>query len=292
MGASTAGVFGEGRAAPPPLVVSSYTLGTEVGFEDRVRAAAAAGYEGVGLRAENYWDARATGLDDDAMREIAVQHGVPIVEVEYITAWGTPEDRDAAQQEKEQAVFHMARAFGVRHLNTGLLEKLPLDVMTEAFAALCERAGDDLTVGLEFMPYSGVPDLATAWKIIDDADRANGALIVDVWHWARAGMTPADLDPVPADRIVAVQLCDVLEHPMEPLRAESLGHRLPPGQGYGDAVGVVRALREKGVRPRVVTAEVISDELVSRGVVTAARTTADAAREVLRITAQPRTSRP
>ena len=292
MGASTAGVFGEGRAAPPPLVVSSYTLGTEVGFEDRVRAAAAAGYEGVGLRAENYWDARAAGLDDDAMREIAVQHGVPIVEVEYITAWGTPEDRDAAQQEKEQAVFHMARAFGVRHLNTGLLEKLPLDVMTEAFAALCERAEDDLTVALEFMPYSGVPDLATAWKIIDDADRANGALIVDVWHWARAGMTPADLDPVPADRIVAVQLCDVLEHPMEPLRAESLGHRLPPGQGYGDAVGVVRALREKGVRPRVVTAEVISDELVSRGVVTAARTTADAAREVLRIAAQPRTSRP
>ena len=197
MGASTAGVFGEGRAAPPPLVVSSYTLGTEVGFEDRVRAAAAAGYEGVGLRAENYWDARAAGLDDDAMREIAVQHGVPIVEVEYITAWGTAEDRDAAQQEKEQAVFHMARAFGVRHLNTGLLEKLPLDVMTEAFAALCDRAGDDLTVALEFMPYSGVPDLATAWQIIDDADRANGALIVDVWHWARAGMTPADLDPVP-----------------------------------------------------------------------------------------------
>ena len=292
MGASTAGVFGDGRAAPPPLVVSSYTLGTEVGFEDRVRAAAAAGYEGIGLRAENYWDAQAAGLDDTAIREIAVQNGVPILEVEYITAWGTPQDRDAAQQVKEQAVFHMARAFGVRHLNTGLLDKLPLDVMTEAFAALCERAGDDLTVALEFMPYSGVPDLATAWKIIDDADRANSALIVDVWHWARAGMTPADLDPVPADRIVALQLCDVLEHPMQPPRAESLGHRLPPGHGYGDAVGLVRALRETGVQPRLVTAEVISDELVSRGVDTAARTTADAAREVLRAAARPRTSRP
>jgi sugar phosphate isomerase/epimerase len=292
MGASTAGVFGDGTAAPPPLIVSSYTLGTEVGFEDRVRAAAAAGYEGIGLRAENYWDAQAAGLDDTAICEIAAQNGVPILEVEYITAWGTPQDRDAAQQEKEQAVFHMARAFGVRHLNTGLLEKLPLDVMTEAFAALCDRAGDDLTVALEFMPYSGVPDLATAWQIIDDADRANGALIVDVWHWARAGMTPADLDPVPADRIVALQLCDVLEHPMQPPRAESLGHRLPPGHGYGDVVGLVRALRETGVQPRLVTAEVISDELVSRGVDTAARTTADAAREVLRAAARPRTSRP
>jgi sugar phosphate isomerase/epimerase len=280
MGTSTAGVFGDGAVAPP-LVVSSYTLGTEVGFEDRVRAAAAAGYVGVGLRAENYWDAQAAGLDDDAMREIAAEHGVPILEVEYITAWGTPDDRDAAQQDKEQAAFHMARAFGVRHLNTGLLEKLPLDVITEAFAALCDRAGDDLTVALEFMPYSGVPDLATAWQILDDAGRANSALIVDVWHWARAGTTPADLDPVPADRIIALQLCDVLEHQMEPLRAESLGHRLPPGQGYGDAVGVVRALRDKGARPWVVTAEVISDELVSRGVDSAAQITADAARTVL-----------
>src|SRR6188508_3156309 len=40
MGTSTAGVFGAGTAAPL-LVVSSYTLGTEVAFEDRVRAAAA-----------------------------------------------------------------------------------------------------------------------------------------------------------------------------------------------------------------------------------------------------------
>ncbi len=68
---------------------------------------------------------------------------------------------------------------------------------------------------------------------------------------------------------------------MEPLRAESLGHRLPPGQGYGDAVGLVRALRDHGVAPAVVAVEVISDDLVARGVDVAARTTADAARDLL-----------
>jgi sugar phosphate isomerase/epimerase len=284
--------FSDDTGRVPPLVLSSYTLGTTISFEDRVRVAAAAGFDGIGLRAENYWDAQATGLDDDAMRTVGEDHGIRILEVEYITAWGTAEDRDAAQQEKEQTVFHMARAFGVHHLNTGLLEKLPRDIMSSAFADLCDRSGADLTVALEFMPYSGVPDLATAWQILDDADRANSALIVDVWHWARAGMTPADLDPVPAGRIVALQLCDVLEHPMHPLRAESLGHRLPPGQGYGDAVGVVRALRDKGVHPRVVTAEVISDELVSRGVDTAARITADATRAVLTAADRTRTRDP
>jgi sugar phosphate isomerase/epimerase len=256
-----------------PLVVSSYTLGTEVEFEPRVRAAAGAGFAGIGLRAENYWEA---GLSDAAMIATAEQHGIEILEVEYVTGWCTP---DEAQREKERTVFHMAGAFGVRHVNAGLLEKLPLDVMTAAFAALCERAGPDLTVALEFMPYSGVPDLATAWEIVRHVP--NGGLIVDNWHWARAGQKPSDLDGVPPERIVSVQLCDVREHPMDPLRAESLGHRLPPGQGYGDTVDLVRALAGHGVRPRVMAVEVISDALVAAGVEQAALRCAEAARAAL-----------
>src|SRR3954453_80098 len=165
-----------------PLVCSSYTLGTEVGFAGRIRAAAAAEFDGIGLRAENYWDA---DLDDAAMLAVAEEHGVRILEVEYLTAWGTADDCDEAQQHKERTVFHMARAFGVRHVNAGLLEKLPLEVMTEAFNGLCERAGPDLTVALEFMPYSGVPDLATAWRIVQGMP--NGGRIIERWHRARPG---------------------------------------------------------------------------------------------------------
>ena len=113
--------------AAPPLVISSYTLGTEVSFPDRVRAAAAAGFDGIGLRAENYWDAQEAGLDDAAMAEIASTPGVPVLEVEYLTGWGSAADRDAAQRSKERTVVHMARTFGVRHINAGLLENLPLD---------------------------------------------------------------------------------------------------------------------------------------------------------------------
>lgn len=265
----------------PPLVVSSYTLGTEVSFPERVRAAARAGFAGVGLRAENYWAARRAGLSDADMLEVAGGCGVRIREVEYITGWGSAADRDAAQLLTERTVCHMARAFGVRHLNTGLLEKLPLGAVTDAFGQLCDRVGPDLTVALEFMPYSGVPDLATAWRVLEGAGRPNSGLIIDVWHWARSGMTAADLELVPAERIVAVQLCDVAEHPMEPLRAESLGHRLPPGQGWGDAAGLVRALQAKGTRPVVTTVEVISHELVAGGVQRAALVAAEAARTVL-----------
>ncbi len=263
-----------------PLVISSYTLGTEVSFEERVRVAAQAGFAGIGLRAENYWAARDAGLDDAAMQAILDEHGVAVLEVEYLTGWGTERDRDEAQQHKERTVAHLARTFGVGHLNAGLLEHLPIETIAGAFAGLCARAGE-LTVALEFMPYSGVPDLRTAWQVLQRAEVPNAALIVDAWHWSRAGMTAADLDPVRADAVVAIQLCDVLEAPMEPLRAESLGHRLPPGHGYGDVAGMLQVLETKGVDPAVVTVEVISDDLVRRGLGVAASTTYTAAREVL-----------
>ena len=159
------------------LIAGLARLVRDVGI---ARIARTAGFDGIGLRAENYWDAESSGLDGSAMAELAGEAGVPVLEVEYITAWGTSTDRDADQQRKEQAVFSMARTFGVRHVNTGLLERLPVDVIVEAFAELCDRAGE-LTIALEFMPYSGVPDLATAWRILQEADRPNSALIIDVW---------------------------------------------------------------------------------------------------------------
>lgn len=68
---------------------------------------------------------------------------------------------------------------------------------------------------------------------------------------------------------------------MDPPRAESLGHRLPPGHGYGDVAGMLQALAAKGVEPAVVTVEVISDDLVARGLDVAARTSYAAARQAL-----------
>ena len=47
-----------------PITISSWTLGDQCKFEDRVIAAKNAGYEGIGLRAETYVDALNEGLFD------------------------------------------------------------------------------------------------------------------------------------------------------------------------------------------------------------------------------------
>ena len=52
-------------------------------------------------------------------------------------------------------------------------------------------------------------------------------------------------------------------------------------QERGDAVGFVRGLLAHDVHPKIVAVEVISDELVAGGVDRAAKTVAEAARQVL-----------
>ena len=44
-----------------PITVSSWTLGDQCKFEERVKAAKEAGYDGIGLRAETYVDANGEG---------------------------------------------------------------------------------------------------------------------------------------------------------------------------------------------------------------------------------------
>ena len=48
-----------------PITVSSWTLGDQCKFEERVKAAKEAGYDGIGLRAETYVDALNEGLHDE-----------------------------------------------------------------------------------------------------------------------------------------------------------------------------------------------------------------------------------
>ena len=46
--------------------------------------------------------------------------------------------------------------------------------------------------------------------------------------------------------------------------------RLAPGTGFGDTVGFLRMIREKGIQPKTVGVEVISDAILAKGVEEAA----------------------
>ena len=266
-----------------PITISSWTLGDQCTFEERVAAAKAAGFEGIGLRAETYVDALNEGLFDQDLLSILDKYGMKVTEVEYIVQWAE-EHRSYEQKYKEQICFHMCELFGVDSINCGLMENYSVEYTAQKLRELCHRAGK-YTIGVEPMPYSGLPDVKKAWAVVRAAGCGNAKLLLDSWHYIRADQ-PLDLsvlEGIPAEKIVSIQINDVQAHPYAKsiLRDESMHDRMLPGTGYGNTAGFVKLIRDKGVRPAVVGVEVISDEILSRGVTQAAKDNYEAARAVL-----------
>ena len=266
-----------------PITISSWTLGDQCTFEERVAAAKAAGFEGIGLRAETYVDALNEGLFDQDLLAILDKYGMRVTEVEYIVQWAE-EHRSYEQKYKEQICFHMCELFGVDSINCGLMENYSVEYTAQKLRELCHRAGK-YTIGVEPMPYSGLPDVKKAWAVVRAAGCGNAKLLLDSWHYIRADQ-PLDLsvlEGIPAEKIVSIQINDVQAHPYAKsiLRDESMHDRMLPGTGYGNTAGFVKLIRDKGVRPAVVGVEVISDEILSRGVTQAAKDNYEAARAVL-----------
>lgn len=266
-----------------PLTLSSWTIGDVVSFEDRVKIAKKAGYDGIGLRYENYTDALEAGLTDEDMLNILEENEFKVTEVEYITSWASDKDMDEAQQKKEKGTYHMAKLFGVGHINCGLLEHYPVDQLKVKFKELCERAGD-LKIAMEFMPYSPVKDLKTAWSLVEYADRENAMVMLDSWHWFRANESFDSIKEVPAEKIISVQINDVRKeaYPLDILRDESMHERLNPGEGCGDVVGFLKMIKEHGVNPKVIGAEVISDSNIEKGLEYAAQSSYEGSIKVIK----------
>ncbi len=266
-----------------PITISSWTLGDQCKFEERVKAAKDAGFEGIGLRAETYVDALAEGLHDQDILDILDKYDIKVTEVEYIVQWAE-EDRSYEQKYKEQMCFHMCELFGVNHINCGLMESYSVEYTAQKLKELCQRAGK-YTIGVEPMPYSGLPDIKKAWAVVDGAKCENAKLILDTWHWVRANQ-PCDLallEGIPAEKIVSVQINDVHDRPYAKsiLRDESMHDRLAPGTGYGDTAAFVKMIRDKGVEPKAFGVEVISDAILEKGVAEAAKINYEGTRKVL-----------
>jgi sugar phosphate isomerase/epimerase len=118
--------------------------------------------------------------------------------------------------------------------------------LTASFAAFCEAAAPHgVTADLEFMPWTQVPEAATATRIVMGAAQPNGRVLVDALHAGRSRTTLADLAAIPRERLGYAQICDA---PLPvPTRHEDLIHtarseRLLPGEGGIDLAGIFAQL--------------------------------------------------
>lgn len=216
------------------------------GFVDRCRAAGAAGFAGVGLRAEEYVDLR-TALTPDAMRAVLAESGVAVTEIEFLTGWtnGDPSPTTVASQE---VLLEMAETYRPHHVTGGVFSGSEIDVQVAGgrLRTLCQRAAAlGVKVAVEPFPWSGLKDVATVRDVLAAAGAPNAGLMIDVWHFFNSRSTFDDLRALGKDRIVAVQLNDGhLVH--DNFLAEARAARLLPGDGGLDLPGLLACLRDIG----------------------------------------------
>jgi sugar phosphate isomerase/epimerase len=274
------------------LVLCSGTLRRGVPFAERVTAASRAGFAGVSLWGRDYAAARAEGLSDEDLRVMLDDHGLFVAELDPAWWWlpGAAEvsippslDTEDVFRFGEADLFALADALGARSLNAVDVfgGEWSVEDAAEAFAGLCERADEHgLLVHLEWLPWSKIPDLATAVEVVRLADRANGGLNVDSWHLIRAGDTPEELAELPGELVLGVQLDDGPKAAEENLLHATLHDRRLPGQGEFDLTGIVGALRATRTAAPI-GVEVFSDSLHALPSDEAARRAAEATRRVL-----------
>ena len=142
--------------------------------------------------------------------------------------------------------------------------------MAGPFGVLCDRAREvGALVHLEFMPMLSITDLASAWTIVSGADRPNGGIMFDTWHFFHTGADFGLLEQVPGDRIFGVQFSDADPQPGADLGQDTF-NRLLPGDGSLDLVRVL------GVLDRIGGLHSVGPEVISP--MTAAMAPAEAAR--------------
>ena len=206
-----------------------------------IEAAARAGADGIGVRmlpaapggiAHRLMDHPARLRETLAAKAAT---GMRILDIEMVRIG------PAFDLEAYQGFFETAAALGAAHVLVAGDD--PDEARTAAaFARVCEALLPyGLSADFEFMPWTAVRDLAAAKRIVAAAAQANGGILVDALHFARAGCQLHELDDVPPGCLHYAQICDgPLRGPdtLEGLIHAARCERGLPGEGGLDLKGL------------------------------------------------------
>jgi sugar phosphate isomerase/epimerase len=214
-------------------------------IRERVEAAAAAGFRGIGLLHADLMPA----LDRygvAGLRTLLDDHGIVDLELELITGWW---DRTASDRVR-RALLAAAGALGARHIKVAPdVTDSPWDRdrwVTEFAALAAEAALAGTRIGLEFLPWSNIKTVHEGLDLVRAAGHPSGGLIIDVWHTERAHTPPAELAAVPLEYIVGVELNDADAEQIGTLFEDTVHRRRLCGEGAFDLPAIVAALRTAG----------------------------------------------
>ncbi len=271
------------RLGPTDLVWDHMSRHPDEDPVDRVHAAAAAGFDAIGLFVRRWRTLRDDPAHVERLHQALADTGLRIWGMEVAAQW-TPDPNPSEEQLAfEEAAWDLAERFGCVYLQA--IGRGVGDPATAApgFGTMCDRAADHgIDVALEFVPQmTDIETAADALELVERVDRPNAGFCVDSWHLTRSTNNPADILTLPGDRIFCIQLNDGPILPDEPdYYTDTLSNRVAPGAGEFDLVSIVQHLDRVGAACPI-SLEVPSRALWAMPVAEAATTVHDGMRAVL-----------
>ena len=210
-----------------------------------IEVAAACGYDHVGIR---LLPAAPGGMayplmEDEARLKETIARldatGITVADLEVVAF--RPETEIGAFS----AFFEAGARLGAKHILVAAYDP-DLDRFTDRYAGFCDTAAQyGLTADLEFMPWTYVPDLTTANRIVAQVGQPNAGVLVDALHFDRSRTSISEITRIPVHRLHYWQLCD---GPAErPATTNEMMHaarceRMFPGEGGIDIVSLAHAM--------------------------------------------------
>jgi sugar phosphate isomerase/epimerase len=222
-------------------------------FEDAVAAAAASGFDGIGVSVGQVVSALERGMSVEEMADRVSSHGLRVAELELVRI-GDPRVRHL-----NELVLDLIPVLTPDRIHVAAFHGQPEQVAAD-LAEVCTRARDT-TVAFEFMPYSAIRNVADMQSLLQTPGCQHVKIVLDVVHFFRSGGQLDQLTPDLCAQVAVVQLSDLLPRgPRIDLAHEARHLRTHPGHGTLDLDAFLRAVSAQGVRPPV-TVEPISDTL-------------------------------
>lgn len=255
------------------LVLSHFSLPRDTPFTDRLRAAAGAGFNGIGWFVGDYLKHIELGWTDNDIQEALDDHGLVLHEVDAIPL---------VRLAHAEAGVHMVNVFEAHHLQVQGDRPDSFDDAVLIVADLADRVSDSGgSVAIEFVGNMNIRTAADAFEIAEATDRENVGVQVDIWHHVRGANDWAMLEDLPHDRIASVQFDD---GPLQPVLVDytedTVRFRRLPGDGEFNILRFLSTVYPSTV-DLPLSIEVIADDLMVLGVDEAAYRMASATRAVL-----------
>lgn len=225
----------------------------------QIRAAAAAGFAGIGIdhrgTLAHFTEKRGTLRD---IAELLGEHGLRCFAIQDLTV--TEDERETLGL--AERCLEAASALRAEYVHCCFTAKVRDDTLALFRRALAIARPAGARFALEFLPWCEMNDVRTTREVIRRTAEPDVKLLVDTWHAHHGPTNWDDLASITIDELAYLQFDDHPPLTSADLFTETINRRALPGDGELELSRFAKLFREKGYAAPV-SVEILNQEMRS-----------------------------